>query len=77
MHKSSILTLIVLMAGCASTANDPVAELEARKALIERCQKLKKEIVDLRGKPVRRNAAVKYYESECSALSARAPHDPS
>jgi len=77
MIKVISLFFFLLLASCASTPTDPLEVQKARQALMERCQKLKKEIVDLRGKPVRRNAAIKYYESECSALNAERPSESS
>ena len=53
---------IVLLAACAKSP-----ELTPKQAAeqSERCAQLKKQIQDLKGKPVRRTTATEYYEKEC------------
>jgi len=59
------LVLTLLLPGCATQDLSPT-ELQQRKVeLIERCKKLKKDLDDLKGKPLQRNAAIEYYQSEC------------
>ena len=51
-------------------------ELQKKQAeLIKRCKELKKDIDDLRGNPIRRNAAIEYYASECN-VRTDAAHYP-
>ncbi len=72
MKLLSVISFLLLFS-CSSTPSDPIEEKKQQQALMERCNKLKKEIIALKGKPVRRNAAIKYYESECSSTNVN-PH---
>ena len=55
----------VLLSGCATKELDPIEQQKQQAELIERCKKLKKEIDELKGKPVRRSAAIEYFNDQC------------
>ncbi len=55
-----------MLISCSSTPLNPVEEQKKQAELNQRCNKLKKEMDSLRGKPVRRNAAIEYYNSQCN-----------
>ena len=70
MYKLIIVIItIVFLSACATPDLSPM-ELQKKQAeLIKRCKGLKKDIDDLKGSPIRRNAAIEYYQSECNARS--------
>ncbi len=62
-----VFITVVFLSACATQDLSPM-ELQKKQAeLIERCKQLKKDIDELKGKPIRRNAAIEYYQSECNA----------
>lgn len=70
MYKSIIFFITLgFLSACATKVLSPM-ELQKKQAeLIKRCKELKKDIDDLVGSPIRRNAAIEYYQSECNARS--------
>jgi len=63
-----IMVIAILISGlfaCASGELSPMEEQKKQVELIERCKKLKKEIDELKGSPVRRNAAIEYFNDQC------------
>jgi len=58
---------IILLAACSSSPTDPEAIAKEQAEQRERCKQLQQDIEDLKGRPVRRGAAIEYYNSECIA----------
>ncbi len=56
----------LLMSACSSTPTDPAEKQKNFEERVKRCKKLKQEADELRGKPIRRNAALEYYQQECT-----------
>ncbi len=68
LQKSIIIILFVLSLGACATKDLTPKEIQEKRAeLIKRCKELKKDIDDLKGSPIRRNAAIQYYDDECNA----------
>lgn len=66
MLKLSLLILCsVTLTGCATSELTPLEEQQKRAELIERCRQLKKDMVELKGKPLRRNASTQAFNAEC------------
>ncbi len=69
--KSALLITIgvgaLTLTACSSSPTDPetIAKEEAEQH--ERCRQLQQDIEDLKGRPIRRGAAIEYYNSECIA----------
>lgn len=67
--------LTLLLPSCATKDLSP-QQLQQRKAeLMERCKQLKKDVNDLKGQPIQRNAAIEYYQSECVARTDAAYYE--
>lgn len=64
MKLLTVAILALLILSCSSTF-DPIEDQKKKAELIERCKKLKQEIDDLKGKPVRRSAAIEYFDEQC------------
>ena len=71
MRLLIILFIATSFSACATTEPDPIQAEKELAERIERCRKLKQQREDLKGKPVRRNAADQYYRDEC--LNLRQP----
>jgi len=59
------ILIIILLSACATKDLTPMEIQQKQTELIERCKKLKKDIDNLKGKPVRRNAAIEYFSDQC------------
>ena len=72
MTKAALPLLFILgITGCATGPKDPLEAERERQALIEECRKLKKQQDTLKGKPVRRNAAMEEYRATCGPEALR------
>lgn len=70
MYKLIIIFITVISISACATRDLSPMELQKKQAeLIKRCKGLKKDIDDLVGSPIRRNAAIEYYQSECNSRS--------
>ncbi|MFT5520342.1 MAG: hypothetical protein ACI9IA_000933 [Enterobacterales bacterium] len=56
---------LVLLQGCATKELTPMEKQAKRAELIEHCRKLKREMDELKGKPLRQNAATQSFNTEC------------
>ncbi len=55
----------LVVAGCGTPANDPVAERQDREEQIKRCQALKAEMIELQDKPMRKQSVELEYQENC------------
>ncbi len=60
-----IISLSGILTACATAELTPIEKQKKQAELLERCKKLKKDMDDLKGKPLRRNASTQAYEDEC------------
>jgi hypothetical protein len=60
------ISIAILLGACSSSPPDPSVAQKEQSELLERCRQLQQDIEDLKGKPVRRNAAREYYVNECT-----------
>ena len=61
-----LLVISLTLSGCVGRDLTPM-EIQAKQAeLVKRCLELKKDIENLKGKPIQRNAAIEYYNDECN-----------
>lgn len=68
MKKLILCLTIIAVSGCANQViNQTTSELTKHQKIeqVQRCAKLKQQIKDLKGKPLRRTSAREYYEKEC------------
>lgn len=69
--KSALLIIIgvgvLTLTACSSSPTDPEAIAKEQAEQRERCRQLQQDIEDLKGRPIRRGAAIEYYNSECIA----------
>ena len=71
LHKFKLLLLMAttvctfFLTACSSQPVDPEVIAQEQAEQRERCKQLQQDIEDLKGKPVRRGAAIEYYNSEC------------
>lgn len=56
---------LVFLSACSSSPTDPEVIAKEQAEQRERCKQLQQDIEDLKGRPVRRGAAIEYYNSEC------------
>ena len=66
MSKLIIILSIIFSVSACATKLDPIEEQKRRAELIEHCKQLKKDMVAMKGKPIRRNAATQTFNSECT-----------
>ena len=57
---------MTLATACANKELDPLEEQKRRAELIEHCKELKKDMDELKGKPILRNAAIETFRSQCT-----------
>ena len=60
-----IITVLALIPACATKDLTPLEKQEKKAELIEHCRELKREMDELKGQPIRRNAATQMFNSEC------------
>jgi len=56
--------LAFLLSACSSSSDTALTQQEEAE-LRERCKQLLQDAEDLKGRPVRRGAALEYYQNEC------------
>ena len=66
MFKSIVAAVFLafLLSACSSSSDTALTQQEEAE-LRERCKRLLQEAEDLKGRPVRRGAALEYYQNEC------------
>jgi hypothetical protein len=81
LFKSTVIPIFLafLLSACSSSSSDPSLTREQAQQeedeLRDRCKKLQQDIEDLKGRPVRRGAALEYYQNECVHHSEPFPAD--
>ena len=56
---------VLTLTACSSSPTDPETIAKEQAEQRERCRQLQHDIENLKGKPIRRGAAIEYYNSEC------------
>jgi PBP1b-binding outer membrane lipoprotein LpoB len=66
LFKSIIAAVFLafLLSACSSSSDTALTQQEEAE-LRERCKQLLQDAEDLKGRPVRRGAALEYYQNEC------------
>lgn len=68
IRNTLFIILAIGLTGCINKSPDQSSSALTDKQMkekIERCSTLKKQVEDLKGKPVRRSSAREYYAVEC------------